>query len=152
MRQCTQCVICSGPIPDQRGGSAITCCADCGRENARRKQRGRRVRYQGTCVDCGRATDGSGGYGRAAKRCMACHAQHMHESRHWTRERIVASMHTFVELYGRIPSSADIYRRHRCGLWPAQTVVDREFGSWNGLMVACGWEPVPVGSRRKVAA
>jgi hypothetical protein len=36
------------------------------------KQRARRARYQGTCVDCGGPTDGANGREKAPLRCLYC--------------------------------------------------------------------------------
>lgn len=106
----------------------------------RAKQARRRLRYRGTCVDCGAPTDGSNGRERAAKRCATCAAEHQHKSRTWTRETILAAFHRYFDEHGDQPSAALVNQSRPAGFPPTGT-VQREFGSWSAAIRAAGWRP-----------
>lgn len=104
------------------------------------KQKARRERYQGTCVDCGAKTDGSNGRANAPKRCAKCAADAQHDERYWTRETIIEAIKRFGREHGRAPVATDwLYGKHGVNgsgyPWPGFLI--REFGSWaNGIEAA----------------
>lgn len=104
------------------------------------KQKARRERYRGTCVDCGAPTDGSNGRAMAPKRCRTCAAVHDHESRVWTQETILAAFARYFEEYDDQPAASEILRL-RPDWFPSVDAVQREFGSWSAAITAAGWRP-----------
>lgn len=124
------------------------------------KQRERRKRYQGECVICGKATDGSNGRDRAPRYCIE-HLKLDKEYRarliKWPEARIIACIQDWNEMYGEPPAAPDwgptiargqLHDEERAnrfeaaeGRWPWFTIVVRRFGSWNAGIVAAGLEP-----------
>lgn len=119
------------------------------------KQRSRRKRYEGTCSVCGARTTGCNGRDAAPTLC----AEHAREQQrevllYWTRERILAAIHEWVEEYGRRPVATDWLRQVEGSLgqyvkaprsqwvgsrrWPPVSSVQREFGSWANALEAAG--------------
>lgn len=101
------------------------------------KDRERKQRRSRPCVDCGKTVTNSGS--EPPERCIACRKRFEREQRHWTRERLIAAVREFADRHGRAPKSTD---------WPAgprPAVAQREFGSWNAMIEAAGFEPIPVG-------
>lgn len=129
------------------------------------KQKERRKRYAGTCVDCGKPTDGSNGAGASSERCDACHRKYQQtdeyriQHTYWTEERIIAAMHWWTAAYGAPPATND-WNPHMARHYlhdeeradrakkliadrrvPWFTIAVRHFGSWNAALVAAGYEP-----------
>lgn len=143
----------------------------------------RRHKRHGTCRDCGAKTF-NGGAVDVPERCVPCHRRDMHETsvawlvaevHHWNdlygrppagTDWNLPSVHNRQILYaegranGRFADAtvAELERRHReDGPWPTWSSVQGAFGgSWNGLIEAAGFEPLPVGKqhqfRKAVAA
>lgn len=126
------------------------------------KQKARRARYAGVCVDCGGATDGSNGFGSAPDRCARCQAQHQHDHREWNQQAVIAAMRRFAEANGRPPASGDFtpailgdrcspervsaaLAAKRTGRYPSMSVVMREFGTWQNALAAAGFGKNPTG-------
>jgi hypothetical protein len=101
------------------------------------KRRARRRRYGGTCVDCGAPTEGSGGYGKAPKRCQPCATAHQKATAPWSREVILAAFRTWIDEHGAPPTSTE---------WmsgpghPTTNTVVSKFGSWSAALRAVGYE------------
>lgn len=115
----------------------------------------RRQRYGGRCIDCGAATNGSGGATKAAERCVSCRAEWQHEQATWTRERLIAEAHRWHGLTGAWPTAthwhttcgstpsaefraAVLEFRALTGPWPNQRTTTNLFGSWSAFMAATG--------------
>ena len=125
------------------------------------KVRARKARYGGTCLDCGRQTDGSNGPAKAPKRCKQCTPA---ANAHWTREAIIERIQAWNAIYGRPPSAEDwnpamarergredIARRWEVdGCWPWVTQVQYRFGRWNAAIEAAGFTPRRSGARGPV--
>lgn len=91
------------------------------------KDRARRLRYAGTCIDCGGPTDGSDGWNTPEfGRCMACKT--------WTEEQIIGAMQLWYDQYGRSPTCTEW--RHASSEHPAAGSVLR-FG-WNVMLRRAG--------------
>lgn len=117
------------------------------------KQKARKDGYRGTCKECGKPTDGSRGKGKAPEYCLVCV---MRRRKKWSRERIVAMIREWADIYGEPPHADDwnphsvkarntphapeIERRFRDGEWPHLTTVTRYFGSWNEAIEAAGFK------------
>jgi Homing endonuclease associated repeat/Homeodomain-like domain len=109
------------------------------------KDRIRKERYRGTCVDCGGRTT----YTTVAKptqRCMKCQQLHQHGRRKWTRERIIADIQRWNEIYGEPPKSQQWLLEVRgdgtlnSRPWPHVNSVQKEFGSWSNGLEAAGFK------------
>ena len=123
------------------------------------KQRARRRRYSGACVDCGAATDGSDGPGKGKERCSDCSpAAHGVARKVWTVEAVIDAIQDWAEEYGEPPRQIDwnphvarkrgqeaLARRFEDarGCWPASSTVVRACGSWNAAIRAAGFKPRP---------
>jgi len=83
----------------------------------------------------------------------------------WSRDRILAAVAAWVELYGAPPAAADWNpamarrqgrpdraERHAAGDWPFASTVSRYFGSWSAAIEAAGWRSRPRGDWRPPAA
>ncbi len=139
------------------------------------KQRARRERYAGACVDCGTATNGSAGHG--ATRCDACSRVHATEhgkggsQRHFGRAGVIAALQQWAREHdGAGPSATDWNvadgarsaekraKFYADGCWPHTSCVQRLFGSWNAALAAAQVKPRPQGrppsskNKPKVAA
>lgn len=111
------------------------------------KDRERKQRYAGTCHRCGSPTNGSNGPAKASDTCGSCSSIIIHESRHWTQERVIDALRAWSKANGgRTPSAGDWLGGLPKGM-PPVGVVQREFGSWNAGMVAAGLSPRAVGER-----
>lgn len=115
------------------------------------KLRARQASYAGTCIDCGRPTDGSDGPGKAAERCADCRARYQHEQRRWTPQAIVRAIHEWAAEHGEPPAAtdwkADMKRCRRdrpardAERFPADKTVQAVFGTWNAAIRAAGYTP-----------
>jgi hypothetical protein len=120
----------------------------------------RRHAYVGTCVNCGASTGRRHADSIPNERCVSCAHE---QSRIWTRERILADMDDWFELFGTPPTATDwnqsraraqgwIWRVERyedTGRdWPQLSAVQDVFGSWNAAIVAAGFEPMLDGHKR----
>lgn len=92
------------------------------------RMRARKDRYRGVCDTCGSPTHGSAGPGRAPTRCLDC--------LRWTREAILEAVTEWADEHGGIPPRAV---DAGSGCLPAPRTVVREFGSWNGALLAGGY-------------
>jgi len=103
------------------------------------KQKERRKRYMGVCLDCGRPTSGSGGYGKAPKRCSSCRWELQRMERVWTQERVVAAIRRWERENGRQPVAGD-WVRARNGYPCLGSVYPNPFPSWAEAVRAAGLE------------
>ena len=128
------------------------------------KTRARKRRYYESrakpCVDCGGRT--SGEKPSVTGRCWDCQVK---ATTVWPREAMIAAAHEWHDVFGNPPTAVDWIgapsllakspgsrlRREDAkdaGLrWPATSLVQTRFGSWNAFIAACGWEPMPVGHK-----
>lgn len=109
------------------------------------KQRARRRRYQGECVDCGAPTDGSNGRAFAPQRCRACNTKHQKDARRWTQGAVIAALQAWAKTHGKPPTSAD-WIRSGGDEHPARTTVyasnehyTAPFPSWAAAVEAAGF-------------
>ena len=122
------------------------------------KQKARRARYAGVCVDCGKPTDGSSGPGRAPTRCVPCVNAYRSI---WTRDSIVAAMQAWHAEHGEPPTALDwnphdrrwgrgtlAERKRRHLGYPYVSSVLKAFGTWNAAIAAAGFEPLKIGGKR----
>lgn len=113
------------------------------------KERLRKEKYKGTCVDCGGVT--SYGHGKdPSQRCLACEKKRLRENRRWTRARIIADIRRWNEIHGRPPTATDwlYYTSPTRGgprEWPHVQVTQQEFGSWANAVVAAGFPRPTIG-------
>ncbi len=123
------------------------------------RQLERRKRYQGTCLTCGKPTDGSNGRAKAPRHCRKCFqltpewkAKHTY----WTATLLLNRIDEWAILYGEPPSGTDWnptrarynndeFRAARfvraSGYWPTCSTVINEFGSWNAAIERAGLIP-----------
>ena len=102
------------------------------------------------CRSCGDPVVGD------AKLCHVCATRRANPKR-WSREEVIAAVHSWIGLEGRAPTTAD-WRPRRLGGsprweeefgdWPPASVGRIVFGGWNRLLEAAGveankpsWEP-----------
>jgi transcriptional regulator with XRE-family HTH domain len=117
--------------------------------------RERKDRYQGTCRECGAPTTGSDGRALAPTRCANCEARYNHESRYWTRERIIDAIQQFAAVHGRPPIADEWIRPDHEHGYPARSTVynshngrkDPPFEKWADAIEASGF-PRPTTRRR----
>jgi hypothetical protein len=112
------------------------------------KARAVKARYVGVCRGCGAYTQPRNGKGDAYAYCKACHPGAI--ERRWTRERVLAAMRDWRDLYERLPSSYDwsstqarrrggeAVERLALGEWPPASVVTAVFGTWRAARSAAG--------------
>lgn len=127
------------------------------------KQRERRDRYGGTCVDCGAPTKSSGS-SKPSPRCTTCARRNRPGT--WTRESIIAAFQEFHRVTGRAPAAADLNpaqtrhsnfsdsRRqqiltHGVHLPAAGTVYTYFPDGFRSAVTAAGLEPRPLGMPHK---
>jgi hypothetical protein len=109
--------------------------------------RERKLRYGGTCEDCGARTWGGGGRAKAPRRCVACSQRRQQEQRRWTPDAIVDAIHRFAAEHGRQPTSTEWQSDIRGDGYPATETVLDVFGSWAAGVEAAGFERPRRGSR-----
>lgn len=111
------------------------------------KLKRRKDSYHGTCVGCGKRTNGHDGPGRAPSLCVRCTGAAIRttgERIRWTEEKIIAAIQEWVRLHGDIPKMTDWSRDPEARAdprWPTHTTVIRGFGTWNNAMRAAGYAP-----------
>lgn len=142
------------------------------------KQAKRRKRYQGRCVVCGAATNGSNGKAAAPRYCLE-HAntnpEYLARKTVWPADALITAIREWNALYGEPPAVLDwnpnkarangyeerALRFEDDDRWPWFTTVVHRFGSWNAGIRAAGFEPRVAGGggnnvqrwpRRKAAA
>jgi hypothetical protein len=142
----------TGEIADRLGLAASTVNIYRADPNGER-QRQRRQRYQGACVECGRPTSGSNGPRRAPKRCRSCAGG---RRRNWSEQRVLEAIRDWADLTGAPPTLADwspaharaghegsaLYRSEP-GRWPSASTVSARFGSVRAAVEAAGLAPPP---------
>ncbi len=144
-----QCAVCKDEIDRSiRGGKAITCCEACSKQWKRFSQKMRRARYGANCRDCGRRTDGSGGYANQRKRCQQCSTAHLKLQARWTQEAIIEAIRRWHSEHGRPPGSAE-WRTNGRGDHPTASMVQNRFGKWSEAIRRAGFIPNPPGRRKK---
>jgi hypothetical protein len=125
------------------------------------KQRARREGYRGTCVDCGKPTDGSNGAAKAPTRCSACTSTH---NGRWGKTGVVEAIQRFADRYGRPPSATDFNPHHALKLghswraerfyadadYPYTANVLYQFGTWNTAVEAAGFATRRVGEYNRM--
>ncbi len=102
------------------------------------KQRARRARYSRPCADCGRPTNGSGGYAVQHKRCAECSHVHQYATRRWTPENIAAAIRDWANAHGRSPSASEWVAGDETH--PSTSTVAYAMG-WNEAIRVAGYEP-----------
>lgn len=107
------------------------------------KQRARRKCYGKACVDCGGPTDGSGGFKVQRERCNVCNGIWLHENPKWPRDRIVAAIQRWTFEHGEPPKAGQWQTSGE--YWPASTIAQYHFGSWNAAIAAAGLTPRRIG-------
>ena len=115
---------------------------------AMEKQRARHRSYGGTCETCGARTTGCNGPRSAPKECARCVAIRLHESRYWTRERIIEAIQRYAREHGHRPLATDWLKpgRGRNGDgYPSTNTVRVAFGSWADGIEAAGFERPRIG-------
>lgn len=111
------------------------------------KAAARRARYAGRCVDCGAATDGSGGHASPRTRCIGCSWRHQRENSRWTQEAIVAALRRWNDEHGQPPTATQWIAGGEW--WPTRTTVRGRWGTWNAAIAAAGFEPLRPGQCRR---
>lgn len=117
----------------------MSTCEGCGVEIPQRRGRGRSRKwctdkcrkvtlYAGTCIDCGRQTNGYNGPGTASDHCMDCIR--------WPDEAILDAIRRWAETHGGIPPTCTDWR-HAGEDHPVGDVVIRRMG-WNEALLAAG--------------
>lgn len=148
----------------ERLGISRTWAAELDRDPEGKDMAERRKRYRGTCLDCGRATDGSNGRAKAPDYCRHCAPKHSPHAK-WTAENIVEAIQRWTEKYGSPPSAMDwnpamaraadatdidrIEMRWERGDWPTVTSVIYHCGSWSGAIAAAGFKARRTGQRQR---
>lgn len=113
----------------------------------REKVAARRARYSRPCADCGKPTDGSGGYADQRTRCRSCCKSYQHETRAWKREAIIEWIRAYQREFGHVPPSTVQNRKKHVPsgflVAPGTDAVRREFGAdgWRKAVRAAGFEP-----------
>jgi transcriptional regulator with XRE-family HTH domain len=124
------------------------------------KDKKRKEKYAGVCVDCGGRTFGDSH--TPALRCMACSIEwrrREHPNVKWSKQRILEAFRWWNEEFGEPPSMSDFNpyqtrdkftsrKRHQRssrliaeGRVPWFTTVIYQFGSWNEAMRQAGFKP-----------
>jgi hypothetical protein len=125
------------------------------------KAKARRESYSQPCQDCGKPTDGSGGFKEQRTRCRGCQAQFQHDNAYWTRDRVLEAVREFARRYGRPPTAYEwnpaqarglgkpevADRFYADGCWPWQYTVFTTCGGWNAAIEAAGFDSRPAGHR-----
>jgi DNA-binding CsgD family transcriptional regulator len=119
------------------------------------KNRKRKDRYRGICVDCGAPTTWWSRIG-PAKRCRICSPVYLHETYGiWSRERVIMAVQAWADEHGGIPPTAADWNPNQAikigrpekaekfyadGAWPHVHTVMDYFGGWNAAITAAGFE------------
>jgi transposase len=114
------------------------------------KDKARKASYGGTCVDCGKRTDGSNGRTTVPERCKVCRTTYQRTVlKHWTRERVIEAIQLFARENGRPPLSSD-WAHARDSRYPVAGSCYRStsrstspFRTWADAVEAAGF-PRPV--------
>lgn len=117
------------------------------------RERERKSRYQGVCIDCGGPTNGADGRGaNAAQRCEKCsHAHQAETQRIWTRETIIEAIQRFAREHGRPPLASDWNHAERGDGYPPATACyqganpNAPFPYWADAIEAAGFPRPHVG-------
>jgi len=90
------------------------------------KQKARRETYTGICERCGGETKSSG-TSRPSRLCANCSREVAHESRIWTREKIIEAIQEWAAQHGRPPTANDWLHADPGGRWPNRGSVYNEY-------------------------
>jgi hypothetical protein len=118
----------------------------------RSKAKARRLTYGGTCVDCGKPTDGSGGIGRGRQRCADCRVAYMRtmEYREEQSQRTagMGRKYTDDDIIRHMRAAAvdgvltgGIYEANRAPDSPSKPTIMLRFGKWNECVERAGLTP-----------
>lgn len=143
------CKGCGAVLPPSRGPRPRKWCSERCRKDSYPKQ---------LCTVCGEPSSSGAANGYAEDPRCARHAK----NRKWSRENIIAAFHDYALRYGRPTATAwnpnhaaanghrELAERYyRDGCWPAVSVVQMHFGSWNNLVAAAGFDPVDTNQRAR---
>jgi hypothetical protein len=152
------------PKPEQTEKTTTTHCKGCGTELPPKtykgrdriwcSQRCRRLHYARKCIDCGGPCNVDGRTTHPNVRCAACHLQHHHDTRKWTKETIIQAIQTWANTHNGEPPTAPTWNttetRKRTGQprssdYPSPSTVITEYGSWNNAIQAAGYTPLGIG-------
>ncbi len=114
----------------------------------------RKLRYRGTCIDCGGPTDGGEGREKAPERCQPCrNIYQMTVLKYWTRERVIEAIQRFAREHGRPPHATDWNHSGREPGYPPTTACYRgtaspnaPFRYWADAIEAAGFPRPRVGA------
>lgn len=110
------------------------------------KVRARKDGYRGSCIDCGKRTDGSNGASRAPERCAHCAPR---QNAVWSRERIIDAIRDFYAEHGRVPTAvefgAGVTNAEHVAWLPFYSTLRFWFGTAEAAIRAAGFEPRPAG-------
>ena len=116
-------------------------------ERNRRQSREAKRRRTGICRECGGVTlyNGRKKGTAVSTLCAACSRRLQHESRYWTRERIIAAIQQWAAEHGRPPSARDWLHADPDLRWPNRVSVYAgsgaipPFASWADAIEAAGF-------------
>ena len=119
-------------------------------ERQRAVSRAVKERYRGTCIDCGRPTNGSNGPNTASAYCLHCAPNAYYKV--WTRERIIDAIRRYAYLNGRPPRAHDWKRADPINGFPCFSNVYKNtgapnapFDNWADAIHAAGFPRPDVG-------
>jgi predicted transcriptional regulator len=100
------------------------------------EDRARRLKYTGTCRECGARTNNGGAASGPPEVCLQCLQPE------WTKEQIIEALRDWGDDHGGIPPrEVDTHVGYEGnGRLPYWTTVRKHFGSWNEGIMAAGYE------------
>lgn len=125
------------------------------------KLRARKQRYAGSCVDCGRPTDGNLGRGRSPLRCADCACLFAQAGRVWTPDAILKALIRWTAEQGEPPRASQWRTRKTLAAlnlvkdpseWPVTSTVQRAHITWNLALSAAGLRTLRPGEHAPAAA
>lgn len=124
------------------------------------KLRARKASYAGSCVDCGRPTDGNLGPRRSPLRCADCACLFAQAGRVWTPDAILNALIRWTAEQGSPPSASQWRTRKKLASlklvkdpteWPVTSTVQRAHITWNLALSAAGLRTLRPGEHRPSA-
>jgi hypothetical protein len=114
-------------------------------QRSREKAAINKLKYRGSCIDCGAATAYSGKNMRiASERCDPCYRAYRSAHRKWDRDSIIAAIQGWHRSHGKRPSPTDWIRAGPDH--PAVTGIyqgpNPHFSSWGDALRAAGYKDV----------